>query len=139
MNDWLEVLAIGFSSALVFGVPFAFFAFMRYLRYKETIALAERGLLRPETASRRERRVHRRGVIAIAIGAALTLGLWPIGFLIGETPLGLGPWLLPGLLPLAFGIALVYMRRVEGPSLQDPQRDGEDDDLALPPGKESSF
>ena len=141
MNDWLETLAIGCSSSLFFSVPFAFFAFMRYLRYKETIALAERGLLRPEPAARRGRRTQRWGAILIATGAALTLGLWPIGFLVDTNlPLGLGPWLIPGLLPLAFGIALLYMRRLEGPLLDEPQRDaGEAADLTLPPGKESSF
>ena len=137
MNDWLETLAIGFSTALVFSVPFAFFAFMRYLRYKETVALAERGLLRPESVSQRGRRAHRWGAILIAIGVALTLGLWPIGFMIGANlPLGLGPWLIPGLLPLTFGIALLYLRRLEGPLLKEAESDeGEPEDTSLPEGR----
>ena len=141
MNDSLETLAIGFSAALVFSVPFAFFAFMRYLRYKETVALAERGLLRPESMSQRGRRVHRWGAILVAIGVALTLGLWPIGFMTGEIlPLGLGPWLIPGLLPLTFGIALLYLRRHEGPLLEEADPDeSEPEDPALPKGKASSF
>jgi NAD(P)-dependent dehydrogenase (short-subunit alcohol dehydrogenase family) len=38
----LEIVVI----IVIFSIPFAVFAFVRYLQYKETIALAERGLLR---------------------------------------------------------------------------------------------
>ncbi|MBK7180523.1 MAG: hypothetical protein IPH82_25625 [Chloroflexi bacterium] len=37
MSDAFEALAVGLSVAIVFSIPFAFFAFLRYLRYKETI------------------------------------------------------------------------------------------------------
>jgi len=47
-----EVLVTAFAVTMVFSIPFAAFAFIRYLRYKETIALAERGLLRPERTRR---------------------------------------------------------------------------------------
>ena len=110
MDDAIITLAVGCSSTLFFSIPFAFFAYIRYLRYRETIALAEQGLLRP-TGRYGRGGTSRWGVALTAIGAALTLGLWPIGFFIGETPLGLGPWMIPGLLPLFFGLGLLRLRR----------------------------
>ncbi len=108
MNDAIEALAIGLSVTMIFSIPFAFFAFMRYLRYKETIALAERGLLRPQRQNN-DRQTTKWGFVISAVGLAFTCGLWPIGFM-GDAPkfpLGFGPWMLIGLLPLFFGIALI--------------------------------
>ena len=108
MNDAIEAIAVGFSVALIFGIPFAFFAFIRYLRYKETITLAEQGLLRPQQR-RNDRQTTKWGFVISAIGMAFTCGLWPLGFIEGAPsfPLGFGPWMLVGLLPLFFGIALI--------------------------------
>lgn len=107
MNNAIEALSIGITLTMIFGVPFAFFAFIRYLRYKETIALAERGLLRP-TESKNGRGTLRWGIVLAFVGFALVLGLLPIGFYIdsANTPL-LGPWLLVGCLPMFFGLALI--------------------------------
>ncbi|MCB0006759.1 MAG: hypothetical protein KDE09_03230 [Anaerolineales bacterium] len=118
MDDVLITLAIGCSATLFFSIPFATLVLIRYLRYRETVALAEQGLLRPASRYNQEG-PSRWGVALTAIGAALTLGLWPIGFLV-ETPLGLGPWMIPGLLPLFFGIALLKMRRTEAPPTPQP-------------------
>ncbi|MBE2221144.1 MAG: hypothetical protein IAF02_06365 [Anaerolineae bacterium] len=108
MSDAIEAISIGFSVALIFSIPFAFFAFMRYLRYKETIALAERGLLRPQRRSN-GRQTTKWGFVISAFGLAFTCGLWPLGFMpdAPQFPLGFGPWMLIGLLPLFFGIALI--------------------------------
>jgi hypothetical protein len=47
----LEALAIGFSIALIFSVIFGFIAFVRYLNYKEKMALREDGPARQKEAS----------------------------------------------------------------------------------------
>ena len=45
-----------------------------------------------------------------AVGLALCVGLWPIGFMAGNIyPLGLGPWMLIGILPTFFGLALILI------------------------------
>jgi hypothetical protein len=75
-----EVLVAAFAVTMVFSIPFAVFAYVRYLRYKETIALAERGLLRPER-TRRNRDTLRWGIIIMMIGLGLVCGLWPLGFM----------------------------------------------------------
>jgi hypothetical protein len=76
----LEVLVTAFAVTMVFSIPFAVFAYVRYLRYKETIALAERGLLRPERR-RSNRDTLRWGIIIMMIGLGLVCGLWPLGFM----------------------------------------------------------
>jgi hypothetical protein len=45
MNDILPCLGVVGSLTVIFG----FLAFLRYINYKETIALAEKGLPKPES------------------------------------------------------------------------------------------
>lgn len=94
----------------LFSIPFLFFAFVRYLRYKETIALAERGLLRPERP-RRNRDLLRWGIVIMMLGLGVSCGLWPLGFLVtgNSLPFGIGPWMILGSLPFFFGLALVVI------------------------------
>jgi hypothetical protein len=89
-------------------VIFGFIAFMRYINYRETLALAEKGLTRPETKNNKG--LLRWGIVITALGIALTLGLYPIGFFAGENyPLHLGPWMLGGFVPLFLGLGLVLL------------------------------
>jgi hypothetical protein len=48
-----------------------------------------------------------------ALGLALVAGLWPIGFaragMGSQYPLNFGPWMLMGLIPFAFGLALLII------------------------------
>jgi len=109
MNDAIETLAIGLTITMIFSIPFGFFAYIRYLRYKETIALAERGLLRP-SENKNGRGTLRWGVVLTFVGFALVLGLLPVGFLIDSgASMPLGPWLLLGCLPMFFGMALLVI------------------------------
>lgn len=108
MNDFLEIMSISCGIVMVFGVFLAFFAYMRYLRYREIIALAEKGLIHPRYASNGKGTL-RWGIVITFIGVALCLGLYPFGWLIaGSTfPLNFGPWMLIGLIPTFFGLALL--------------------------------
>jgi len=81
----------------------------RYLSYRETLYLADKGLLRPEKNSNGKDSL-RWGIIIAAIGIALCLGLYPLGQAYNSVyPLGFGPWMLLGLLPLFFGLALILI------------------------------
>ena len=92
----------------VLTIIFGFFAFIRYLNYKETLALAEKGLSRPE--ARNSKPLLRWGILVTALGVALTIGLYPIGFFTGDSyPLRLGPWMLGGFIPLFLGLGLVLL------------------------------
>ena len=109
MNAAIEILAIGLTLTMIFSIPFAFFAYIRYLRYKETITLAERGLLRP-SEGKNGRGTMRWGIVLAFVGFALVLGLLPVGYFIdADSPPVLGPWLLLGCLPMFFGLALVVI------------------------------
>jgi hypothetical protein len=103
-NDFIPV--IGVTSILI--VIFAFVGYMRYISYKETLFLAEKGLTRPEQKANNG--LLRWGVVTAALGVAFTLGLYPFGFATGEEyPLHLGPWMLGGFVPLFLGIGLVLL------------------------------
>lgn len=110
----METLQICISVVSVLVVIFGFALAMRYMTYRETIALAERGLVRPEPTRNgaKNKSTLRWGIVVSAIGFALCLGLWPLG-LAGDGrssyPLGSGPWMLFGLIPLFFGLALILI------------------------------
>ena len=104
MNDVLPCLGIIGTLLIIFG----FLAFLRYMKYKETIALAERGLTQPEPKSNKS--LLRWGIVITSLGLALTLGLYLAGFASSEAyPLHLGPWMLGGLIPLFLGLSLVLL------------------------------
>lgn len=104
MSDIFPCLGIVGSLTVIFG----FLAFLRYMNYKETIALAEKGLTKPESKS--NKRLLRWGILVTALGFALTIGLYLFGFDSGESyPLQLGPWMLGGFVPLFLGIGLILI------------------------------
>ena len=103
MADLIPCLAILGSLAIIFG----FLAFLRYMNYRETIELAEKGLTRPEPKTRGG--LLRWGIVITALGIALSLGLYPLGYSAGyDYPLHLGPWMLGGFVPLFLGLALIF-------------------------------
>ena len=106
MNDIIPCIGgLGFV-ALVFGFILA----MRFLAYRETMELAEKGLVKPQRSGNGKTTLIW-GVIITAVGLALILGLWPLGFGFGGSnyPLGFGPWMLLGLVPTFFGVALILI------------------------------
>jgi hypothetical protein len=94
-----------------FLLLFAFIVLMRYLSYRETLALAEKGLVRPDQGrGGNGKDTLRWGIVITAIGLALSVGLYPIGLMPGfQFPLGLGPWMIVGLLPTFFGLGLILI------------------------------
>ena len=104
MSDLVPCLSIVSVLIVIFG----FLAFLRYMNYKETLTLAEKGLTRPE--SRSTKRLLRWGILVTALGFALTIGLYFIGFgSASNYPLHLGPWMLGGFIPLFLGIGLILV------------------------------
>jgi hypothetical protein len=92
---------------------------MRWFKHRETLALAEKGLLPAQYAqyvsASRGRGLLGWGIALVALGLALMIGLWPLGFAMrpgGHAegppyPLYFGPWMLIGLIPLFIGLALL--------------------------------
>jgi len=103
------IVCLGIIGMLV--VIFGFLAFLRYMNYRETIALAEKGLTRPKKRSGKG--LLRWGIILASLGLALSLGLYFIGLNSpNDYPLHLGPWMLGGFVPLFLGLGLVLLHYI---------------------------
>ena len=125
--NFLTVL-LGWLIAL--AIFFGFIILLRYLNHRERMALINQGI-HPAHAQK-QRHSHgmlRAGLIITMVGLALTVGLYPVGFILpaslGATPFHLGPWLLPGLIPLGVGIALIasyYLEQTTAQSVDDEEK-----------------
>ncbi len=118
MNTSLLVVLIGWLVAL--AIFFGFIVLLRYLQFRERMAMISTGMHpdRLRAPRRRSRGMLRAGLIIAMVGLTLTIGLYPIGYILppvfANIPLHFGPWLLPGLIPLGVGIALTtsyYLER----------------------------
>ena len=103
------VLLIGWLIAL--AIFLGFIVLLRYIQHRERMALITKGINPNEgRRQRRSRGILRAGLITMMIGLSLTIGLYPLGFVLPSsftaTPFHLGPWLLPGLIPFGVGLAL---------------------------------
>jgi len=90
---------------LLTTVVLSFVTLNRYIRYKERVALAQLGYAPDENSQRTGQRIGNRGVlwggvITAASGLALLLGLGT---------LGVGAWLIAGLLPLCVGLGMLLI------------------------------
>jgi formate hydrogenlyase subunit 3/multisubunit Na+/H+ antiporter MnhD subunit len=123
MSTSLLVVLIGWLVAL--AIFFGFIVLLRYLQYREHMAMISTGI-HPDSLRaprHRNRGMLRAGLIVAMVGLTLTIGLYPIGYILppiyANIPLHLGPWLLPGLIPLGVGIALItsyYLERESSPA-----------------------
>jgi hypothetical protein len=107
MADLVPCLSIVSVLVVIFG----FIALMRYISYREALALAEKGLTRPERPEAKDGKgLLRWGILITSLGMALCLGLYPVGYAAGyDYPLHLGPWMLGGFVPLFLGLALILL------------------------------
>jgi hypothetical protein len=100
------------GSIIVFVVVFGFAAYTRFLQHKETMALAEKGLLPEEDPQDKSKNILRWGVIFSTLGAILVLIMIPFAwnnywtlFLLGLLPLALG-----------LGLTLIYVFTQDNPA-----------------------
>ena len=135
MSSVVLAVLIGWLIALV--IFLGFIALLRYIDHRERMALIARGM--DPNRLRRHRRgtgVLRAGLIIAMVGLALTIGLYPLGYMLPaaltRSPLHVGPWLLPGLIPLAVGSALVISHYL-GPDSRPPNNDPQDRELPANP------
>ena len=91
------------GSVVVFAVVFGFAAYTRYLQHKETMVLAEKGLLAEDSPENKGFSVQRWGMIFSITGLILILVMTPFAWN--------NIWILflLGLLPLAFGLGLMII------------------------------
>lgn len=102
-----------------------FIVLLRYIDHRERMAMISRGIDPNLSRNRRGVGVLRAGLITLMVGLALTVGLYPIGFIPplshNAFPFKVGPWLLPGLIPLGVGCALIVSYYLTPPSDQPPE------------------
>lgn len=104
----MDSLILCLGLVAIVTIIFSFLAFLRYMNYKETLALVEKGLTKPETKSRKG--LLRWGIVLSSIGLALSFGLYLFGFNSANNyPLHLGPWMLGGFVPLFLGVGLILL------------------------------
>ncbi len=118
MSENVVLILIGWLLAL--AIFFGFIILIRYLQHREHMAMINTGI-HPHSFRQQHRRspgMLRAGLIIAMVGLTLTIGLYPIGFILppvfASIPFHFGPWLLPGLIPLGVGIALIssyYLER----------------------------
>ncbi|MBN1303313.1 MAG: hypothetical protein JXA13_02675 [Anaerolineales bacterium] len=99
-----EGIVTGASIAIITLLVFGFILIMRYIQYKETMALAEKGLVRPqpERKNGNSKGAMHWGIILASIGIAILIGIIPVGGYHSAL-------MLVGLLPTFFGLGLVLI------------------------------
>jgi hypothetical protein len=108
----MEELAVCVVPSAFLVAIFGTVVLLRWFKHREIMALAEKGLLPAQYAqymsASRGRGLLGWGIALAALGLALMIGLWPLGFVVEEPyPLNFGPWMLCGLIPLFIGLALL--------------------------------
>lgn len=109
----LEIVGLEWLGALFLFL--GFIGVVRYFSHRERMAMIARGIAPPRRAARILNRpgsaALRGGLITAMVGLAVTIGSYMLGYLLpppfSAVPGKLGPWLLPGLIPLCIGVALV--------------------------------
>lgn len=130
MTAWLLILLCA-GVLFVFVLLVIFLLIMRYLNYRENVKMMEQGLV-PQQKPKRNRGFLITGWIFTGLGFLVTILLWLVGALaLGEGqfyPLALGPWVLLGLVPMAFGLLLLLLYIILAPPAgkqQLPEEEGE--------------
>jgi formate hydrogenlyase subunit 3/multisubunit Na+/H+ antiporter MnhD subunit len=123
----LDVLLVLIGWLFAVAIFFGFIILLRYIQHREHMELIKQGINPHNTTKqRRNRGMLRAGLITMMVGFSLTIGLYPLGFLLPKaftnTPFHMGPWLLPGLIPLGVGAALTISYYLE----QSSQPGGDD-------------
>jgi len=118
----LEIVGLEWLGSLALFL--GFILLVRYLDHRERMAMIDRGLVptqrSPTWMVPRGSAALRGGLITAMGGLAVTAGLYTMGYLLppplNAVPGKLGPWLLPGLIPLGVGAALVASHYLAPPS-----------------------
>lgn len=110
MDQTAALLLSCMGTIVFFALLFGFIALLRWFRHREIMAQARQGL--PPRA-RKSTLLLGSGLVLVAVGLALMIGLYSAGFPTAEPyPLHFGPWMLFGLVPLFIGLALLITRQL---------------------------
>ncbi|MDI9484888.1 MAG: hypothetical protein QM372_05405 [Bacillota bacterium] len=108
MNYTVTYLAY-FTPIILTALVVVLIITLRWFTYKERMGMIAQGVL-PENGSK-DKKNHK---ILLAVG--LVVGLSGLALTIGLITLGVGPWLLAGLIPLFVGLALILVSLILAPA-----------------------
>jgi len=94
-----------------------FFTLNRYIAYKERVALAQLGYTPESLQEDTPRRFGKRGVLWGGVITAMS----GLALLLGLSTLGMGVWLLGGLIPLFVGVGMVIIYFLGGNASDQPK------------------
>lgn len=131
----LEIVGLEWLGALFLFL--GFIGVVRYFSHRERMAMIAQGIEPPRRVLRIFNRpgsaALRGGLITAMVGLAVTIGSYTLGYLLpppfSAVPGKLGPWLLPGLIPLCVGVALVashYLAQPHQPADAAPREGAPD-------------
>ncbi len=103
--DVLTVIVLLSPCALV-TVLLLFLAAIRYIVYRERASLAQHGVFLPDESL--WDRMGQRSPWGILWGGVIT-AMCGLALLLGLATIGIGPWLLGGLVPLFVGLGMVFI------------------------------
>lgn len=89
--------------ALIVMLGLSYTAFHRYLKHKEWMAMINQGMLPDDWEGNKEHYRQWQGSPATAV----TITLIGIAITLGLSTIGIGPWLIGGLVPTAIGCGLL--------------------------------
>jgi hypothetical protein len=121
-----NILAALLAWLLALVIFLGFIVLLRYIDHRERMAMIQLGI--DPNRNRRGTGVLRAGLITTMVGMALTVGLYPIGYMVPLAytgPAQIGPWILPGLIPLGVGVALIISYYLT-PDVRSPRQPPED-------------
>jgi len=134
LTPW-EILLVPLGLVFLAGV---FVTLSRYIAYKERVALARLGFSLEDLS--REAAQMRRGNRGVLWGGVIT-ATSGLALLLGLSTLGIGVWLLGGLIPLCVGLGMVVIYLMtRGPAEQSDAAGEEEahDEEALAPGMDGA-
>jgi hypothetical protein len=139
----MEELAVCVVPSAFLVAIFGTIVLVRWFKHREILAMVEKGLLPAQYAQymnasrgRGGRGLLGWGIALVMLGLALMIGLWPIGFtqagVENPYPLGFGPWMLAGLIPLFIGLALliIYFLTRKEETLAPEMTSGEEGEIS---------
>ena len=123
-----SLAAVGLEWLGALSLFLGFILLIRYLDHRERMTMIAHGLTLPDRRklprASRSTAVLRGGLITAAVGIAITLGLYTVGYVLpapfSAVPGRFGPWLLPGLIPTGVGVALVLSYYLAPPRAAQP-------------------
>jgi len=113
----LSLLTLFIVMWILLVTVLGFITLSRYISYKERVALAQLGFTMDSFQPDVSRRHGKHGILWGGVITAMS----GLGLLLGLSPLGMGVWLLGGLLPLFVGIGMVLIYFLLGTAPELPK------------------